>query len=496
VTAAIAIAIVGILALIPKKKKNEPPMVGRFIPFFGAIVEFGMKPVDIIVETFERLGDCFTLCIFGTKMTFMVGPAAQAAFFRAPDDAVSPKEAYEMMIPVFGKNVVYDSTQARMYEQIRFISDNLSPNSLRAHVPVMTKVIKQFFRAEWNGDGKAGSTAVMNREALHELNRLTILTASRCLMGPEIYAEFLPETGELTRCLHDLEAGIHAVSLFFPNLPYWMFPSCRRRDEARTRIVEIFTSVVERRRREDRRGEDTLQNLMDAKYKDGDSLSPDEIGGLLIALLFAGQHTSSITSTWTLVFLLKHPEYLAEVMEEQEQVLGGRADLSKPGGGIDITYDDLKEMPKLENAVRETLRMYPPLIHLMRMVKKPIRYKNYTIPVGNLICVSPGASMRISNFWEDPDEWRPSRHNEKAEQFAYIPFGGGRHGCPGQVFGVQQVKTIMSEMLRHYSVELTDNTVPPPDYNALVVGPTPPIPMRLAAKDPKDTFKLVPLPKA
>jgi sterol 14alpha-demethylase len=37
---------------------------------------------------------------------------------------------------------------------------------------------------------------------------------------------------------------------------------------------------------------------MDLVYKDGTKLSDDEIVGLLIALLFAGQHTSSISSTW------------------------------------------------------------------------------------------------------------------------------------------------------------------------------------------------------
>ena len=35
------------------------------------------------------------------------------------------------------------------------------------------------------------------------------------------------------------------------------------------------------------------------KYKDGSVNTDDQIVGLLIALLFAGQHTSSITSTWT-----------------------------------------------------------------------------------------------------------------------------------------------------------------------------------------------------
>jgi sterol 14-demethylase len=45
---------------------------------------------------------------------------------------------------------------------------------------------------------------------------------------------------------------------------------------------------------------------MDIEYKDGSRITDDEVTGLLIALLFAGQHTSSITSSWTALYLAKN----------------------------------------------------------------------------------------------------------------------------------------------------------------------------------------------
>ena len=36
-------------------------------------------------------------------------------------------------------------------------------------------------------------------------------------------------------------------------------------------------------------------------------MNEEEITGMLIAVLFAGQHTSSITSTWTGLSMLTHP---------------------------------------------------------------------------------------------------------------------------------------------------------------------------------------------
>jgi sterol 14-demethylase len=43
--------------------------------------------------------------------------------------------------------------------------------------------------------------------------------------------------------------------------------------------------------------------LMDQKYRDGRSLRDHEIAHIMIALLMAGQHTSSATASWTLLHL-------------------------------------------------------------------------------------------------------------------------------------------------------------------------------------------------
>lgn len=49
---------------------------------------------------------------------------------------------------------------------------------------------------------------------------------------------------------------------------------------------------------------------MEATYKDGSFISNEEIIGLLVGLLLAGQHTSNVTSTWMGILLLSSPEQL------------------------------------------------------------------------------------------------------------------------------------------------------------------------------------------
>ncbi len=436
------------------------------LPFFGCIVPFASDSIGLLHASYKKLGDCFTLSLVGFKMTFLVGPEAQAVFFRANDTQASPKEAYQFMVPVFGKGVVYDSPIEVMYEQLKFVKNGLVPAQLKRDVDYMLAIIDRF-TGEWGAEGGID-------DMLYEMNRLTILTATRCLMGLEIHNQMWGEqSGSFAKLYHDLEGGILPISFFFPNLP---LPAFKKRDAARVEIVRIFSAIIKARRASGETSDDVLQILMDAVYKDGTTMSDDNIAGLLIGVLFAGQHTSSITGTWTLLFLLKNPAYMAKVLQEQVDVL------AKHGGKL--TFEALKDMLHLEFAVRETLRIYPPLIHLMRMVKEPLQYKDYVIPPGHLVCVSGGMSMQLDSTFPDARTWRPERWFEFPDgpgippKHSYLAFGGGRHGCPGEPFAIQQIKTIFSVLFRRYDFSLTKPDMPPPDYTAMVVGPVPPVGVR------------------
>lgn len=51
-----------------------------------------------------------------------------------------------------------------------------------------------------------------------------------------------------------------------------------------------------------------MSALMHQTYKNGRELSEREIAHIMIALLMAGQHTSSATSSWTLLHIADNPE--------------------------------------------------------------------------------------------------------------------------------------------------------------------------------------------
>lgn len=463
---AVAVVVIAVLMLFRKRDPSLPPYYCP-IPFFGAFLDFGKDPLGTVRWGYKKFGECFTIKLLGFDMTYMIGPDAQAAFFRATDEELSAKEAYQFMVPVFGKGVVYDSPTEVMYEQLRFVRSSLALSQLKKSVSIIEAEAKDYFNRRWGESGEV--------DMLDQMNNLTILTASRCLMGEDIRRHLGADNQQIAHWYHELERGINPLSFFFPYLP---LPGFKRRDRARAEVASLFTKIIGERRKNakpDDEYEDIMGILMSSEYKDGTKLTDEHLAGMMIALLFAGQHTSSITATWTGLLLNSDKKFMDEVVQEQKTLRGD--------GKSPLTFDNIKSMVKLENAIRETLRMYPPLIMLMRKALVDFHYvspttgREYNIPKGHVMCVSPGAAMTLDNgTFENPAAFDPHRweRGEPAKHpFNIISFGGGKHGCPGENFGLLQIKTLWSTMLQLYEIELP--AVPPADYTSLVAGPKPPV---------------------
>jgi sterol 14-demethylase len=123
-----------------------------------------------------------------------------------------------------------------------------------------------------------------------------------------------------------------------------------------------------------------------------------------------------------------------------------------------VSHQALREIPRLEHSIQEALRLHPPLILLMRKVMFDFHYKDWTVPAGQLVGVSPAVSNRMPECFREPDRFDPSRYDAGREEdrqlFAWIPFGAGRHRCVGSAFAMMQLKAIFSHLLRRFEFEL------------------------------------------
>ena len=318
---------------------------------------------------------------------------------------------------------------------------------------------------------------------------LTLYTASRSLQGKEVRERFDASFADL---YHDLDMGFAPINFMLPWAP---LPHNRKRDYAQRKMAQTYTEIIQARRDAggEKNSEDMIWNLMSCVYKNGSPIPDVEIAHMMIALLMAGQHSSSSTSAWILLRLATRPDILEELYEEQIKFLG--ADLPP------LTFDALQQLPLNSQVVRETLRMHAPIHSMMRKVKQPLQIPgtSYTIPDTHVLLAAPGVTSNTDEFFPNSSEWEPHRWDAGSDQAnaneeddekidygyglvtkgassPYLPFGAGRHRCIGEAFAYVQLGTVTAMMARQFKFRNLDGVkgVVGTDYSSLFSRPLSP----------------------
>jgi sterol 14-demethylase len=422
------------------------PVLGGGWPLLGHLQALRKHPIELFWRVRNECGEVGELNFAGNRVVLMTGAEAQEAFFRGSDEQLDQAAAYPFMTPVFGRGVVFDATPEQRKQALR--NQSLRESAMRGHAEGIADETERML-ARLGEDGEI--------DLLDFFSELTIYTSSACLIGQKFREEL---SAEYYRVFYELEKGTDALAYVNPYLP---LPVFRARDRARRRMVELLTGVFERRARvlegaQDGEKRELFDVLLSIRNPDGTPrFTIDIITGMFISMMFAGHHTTSGSAAWTLIELLRHPGYAKRVVEELDALYAdGRA----------VSHQALREIPELENGIKEALRLHPPLILLMRKVVHDFSYKHWTVPAGKLVGVSPAVSNRMPECFPDPDRYDPDRYakgrSEDNQLFAWIPFGGGRHRCVGAPFAMMQLKAIFSTLLRTYTFELAQ---PPASYH-------------------------------
>ncbi len=441
----------------PQDLRPVPELTGSW-PLIGHLREFRRDPVAMLSRGFRENGDLFRFRIARFNFALFTGPEAHDFYFRRPEEQLNAKAVYRFTVPVFGRGVAYDASPEIFDEQLKFLFPALRETHMRRFAEIMFDEVSQFADAL----GDEGEI-----DLPHEMNELTVRIASRCLIGQEVRDRV--DSG-FAEAYHDLQNGINTLGFFFPTLPT---PAHRGRDRARRKIAEIFSGIMAARRKSGTAPEDFMQTLMNARYKSGQSLSNDEITGILLTVLFAGQHTSAVLATWTGLELFRAPSYLARLRDEITEVYREAGSMS---------FEGLQRQTLMENAVREGERLHPPLILLIRKVLEPLQYKDHVVSAGTMAMVSPAVSHRLPDIFPEPerffpDRFAPPRSELRQHHYALIGFGGGKHACMGKNFAIMQLKAIWTVLLDRFDFAATSG-FPRPNYGSWVTGPV--LPCRVA----------------
>ena len=344
---------------------------------------------------------------------------------------------YDFLRPILG-NGIFVTEGDFWARQRRMLSPEFKPAAISRFLPVLVEAIEAIF-ADWD---RAGDGAV--RDVSDDMMRLTVWGVGGALFRSDFRAEAEQIGRSLEICLEQGTLQMTWLGLLRPWMPTPGNLQARRAERELNRIV---ADLIAHHRRAGDQG-DMLSRLLRAQDdQTGAGMSDPQLLDEIKSLILAGHETTSLTLSWALYLLSRHPDEAERVAAEVERVLGGRAP----------TADDI---PKLEHTRRvffETMRLYPPVPVVLRKAVERDSLDGIEVKPGERIAVDVYAAHRHPALWERPAAFEPDRFGPPREAaiipYSYLPFLHGRRACLGEHFAMLEGVVALAMIVDRYRTE-------------------------------------------
>ncbi|KAG6511155.1 hypothetical protein ZIOFF_029210 [Zingiber officinale] len=293
------------------------------------------------------------------------------------------------------------------------------------------------------------------------------------------------EEGRKIFQLHDEQSLIVIGSLSKSLIPGYKYLPTRTNTrveaidkEVRDILLRIIRKREESMKSSDAKSDDLLGLLLESNLQHGREqgnagLTTDEVVEECKLFYLAGQETTALLLTWTMVVLSMHQDWQERARQEVLRVFGKE----KP------TYDGLSHLKTVTMILYEVLRLYPPTLGFQRRVLKSVEIGGVVYPPGVLLLLSVIRMHHDPDYWgKDVEEFKPERFAEgvykASKKNAFFPFGGGHRVCIGQNFSLLEVKLTLCSILQRFSFELSPAYIHAP-HIVLALKPQHGAPIRL-----------------
>jgi cytochrome P450 len=362
---------------------------------------------------------------------------------------VKQTRGYQMLRKALGNGLV-TSDGAFWLRQRRIAQPAFHREKIAGFANVMTHATHQMLDG-WD-------SKIRNRESFdlaQQMMAVTLRIVGDTLLGSDTASKSVDVGEALTDALeHLIYRTLHPLSL-----PEWV-PTPRNRSfvRAKQQLDSVVMGIITARRKSGHTGDDLLSMLMEAKDPEsGEGMSDEQLKDEVMTLMLAGHETTANALTWTFWLLGQHAEVEKKIREELATVLDGRT----PGA---------RDFPALKYttwAIKESMRLYPPVWSLGRKVVEEETVKGYRFEKDALVFFSPYVLHRMPQYWPDPEAFMPERwadESVKRPKCAYIPFSSGPRKCIGDGFALMEAVLLLATILQRTHLELVpgQQVVPEP----------------------------------
>ncbi|CAL0330112.1 unnamed protein product [Lupinus luteus] len=226
-------------------------------------------------------------------------------------------------------------------------------------------------------------------------------------------------------------------------------------------INTLLDQVIEEHKKVEREGDnypkmndfvDILLQLQ-AGGKHDFELTNNDLKPLLMDMFVGGTDTTATVLEWTFVELMKNPIIMKKSQEEVRRVIGKKSKIEE---------NDIDQMLYLKCVIKESLRLHPPAPLIPpRETISSLKLNGYDIPAKTMVYINAWAIHNDPKLWKSPEEFIPERFENsdvdfKGQHFQFIPFGFGRRGCPGMIFGITSVEYVLASLLYWFDWKLPE----------------------------------------
>ncbi|KAK7686505.1 hypothetical protein QCA50_010103 [Cerrena zonata] len=456
------------------------PTIGPSLPILSYLGAYRFLHDNraMIKEGYERFkGGVFKVAMLDRWLIIISGPDLIEEVRKLPDEQVSFAEAVDEFFQLrhtFGRDI----TSTHLHVDV--IRNQLTRNISTIFEDFRDEIVAVFDDLIPATQDKWSSIAT-----LPTMQTMVARVSSRVFVGLPLCRneEYLQIAVSHTKAI----ARIREVLLCFPPVLKPIAGLFLGESKRGNRVAEKFLGPIIQKRMKDiemlgedwvDKPNDMLQWIIDAAVSKG--LGVREIVLYTMIVNFGAIHTSSNSLTHALYHLAANPEYVQPLREEVDSVI-------KEEGWTKAAMQKLK---KVDSFMRESLRVNGINgLSLTRKALQSITLSSGTfIPAGTMLTAASLPTHMDPNNYSDPTVFNPwrfseirgqdgesTRHQFVSTSVEYIPFGHGKHACPGRFFAANELKAIFAHVVMNYDIRFANDGPRPENVwfaNTVIPDPT------------------------
>ena len=405
-------------------------------------IQFAVSPLSTLVKLRKRYGDLIRLGLTKYPVIIVFNPEYNRLILRDPSVFYS----YDLeLVPVpFPK----DSSVLRLTTGMPLMNGPRHRDHRSALLPYFhKKFITRYHQACVQATEKKIASWKIGEEVdmRAEMEQLAMWLATSPVLGldPEREGEAVGRQLERTMKLI-MDPFVLMFPYDFPGLPF------HHMLKNASEMERIVRKVIQRKREDGLQGDDILSVMIRMHDEDPKRLSERELFGHTITMFRGGYNPNAMALYWTIFLLIQHPEKLEILLDELNEKLDGNTP----------TPEQVEELPYLEGAIKETMRLFPAGTWTGRLAMQPFQLDSHSLPKGTWIVMSPYITHRIPELFPEPYEFLPERwFSIHPSAYEFMPFSAGPRYCIGTSLGIMQLKIALAMLFQRCSFSLKPGTI-------------------------------------